>query len=714
MQLVIVESPTKAKTISRFLGKDFSVASSYGHVRDLPPKKLGVDLKNNFEPEYVILQKAKPNVKELKKQATQATEVILATDEDREGESIAFHLKEVLGLKDPKRIVFHEITEKAINAAMQHPRKIDMKLVNSQQARRILDRLVGYKLSPFLWKKVMRGLSAGRVQSVVVRLICEREKERDAFKEEEYWSIEAKLQQKLLNSKSETLNKSQIPNSKSQTETLAFSAFLAGKDGKALDKLAVKNQKQAEEILNDLEGATYQVEQIEKKQEKRNPQAPFKTSTLQQEASSKLRFSAKKTMMIAQGLYERGLITYHRTDSLNLSKESLTEAKELILNKYGQEYWAGTERIFKTKAKSAQEAHEAIRPVKAGLLPANFSKLTKITKKEFLSLYALIWQRFIASQMKEAAFDTVLAKIKANNYTFRATGQTLQFDGFLKVYPSKFSENALPELEEKEALDLKELKKEQHFTKPPARYSQATLIKELEKQEIGRPSTYAVIMDTIERRGYVEKDENKKLKPTKIGLITNDMLTKHFPQIVDIQFTAKMEKELDEVEDGTDTWQKTLKDFYFPFAENLAKKEEEVEKKDLTEKTDKKCPECKKDLIIRLGRFGKFLACSGFPECKYTAPLKKPGIGIKCPKCSQGEISEKFTKKRKLFYGCSNWPHCDFALWDKPIDKTCPSCGSLLTLKRDQEICPNKECSSFKGFNVKKNNPEPKKESSKP
>ncbi len=701
MQLVIVESPTKAKTIGRFLGKDFSVASSYGHVRDLPPKKLGIDLKNNFEPEYVILQKAKPNVKELKKQTAQATEVILATDEDREGESIAFHLKEVLGLKDPKRIVFHEITAKAIDEAMQHPRKIDMKLVNSQQARRILDRLVGYKLSPFLWKKVMRGLSAGRVQSVVVRLICEREKERDAFKEEEYWSVEAMLQQKN-------------PDTKDIAGDPVFSAFLAEKDGKALGKLAVKSQKQAESILNDLAGATYQVAEIEKKEEKRNPQAPFKTSTLQQEASSKLRFSAKKTMMIAQGLYERGLITYHRTDSLNLSKESLIEAKGLILNKYGQEYLAGTERIFKTKAKSAQEAHEAIRPAKAGLLPENFSKLTKITKKEFLSLYTLIWQRFIASQMKEAAFDTVAAKIKANNYTFRATGQTLKFDGFLKVYPSKFSENALPELEEKEALDLKELKKEQHFTQPKARYSQATLIKELEKQEIGRPSTYAVIMDTIERRGYVERDENKKLKPTKIGVITNDMLTEHFPQIVDIQFTAKMEKELDEVEDGTDTWQKTLKDFYFPFAENLAKKEEEVEKKDLTEKTDKKCPECKKDLIIRLGRFGKFLACSGFPECKYTAPLKKPGIGIKCPKCSQGEISEKFTKKRKPFYGCSNWPHCDFAMWDKPIDKACPSCGSLLTLKRGQEICPNKECSSFKGFNVKKNNSSPKKESAKP
>ena len=701
MQLVIVESPTKAKTISHFLGKEFSVASSYGHVRDLPPKKLGIDLKNNFEPEYVILQKAKPNVKELKKQATQATEVILATDEDREGESIAFHLKEVLNLKDPKRIVFHEITEKAIHEAIKHPRGLDMRLVNSQQARRILDRLVGYKLSPFLWKKVMRGLSAGRVQSVVVRLICEREKERDGFKEEEYWTVEAKLQQKK-------------PDLKDVAGNPVFSAFLAKKGDKALDKLEVKNQKQAESILNDLEGATYQVAQIEKKEEKRSPSAPFKTSTLQQEASSKLRFSAKKTMMVAQGLYERGLITYHRTDSLNLAKESLIEAKDLILNKYGQEYLAGTERIFKTKAKTAQEAHEAIRPVKAGLLPENFSKLTKITKKEFLSLYTLIWQRFIASQMKEAFFDIVSAEIKANVYTFRASGQTLQFDGFLKVYPAKFSENALPELKEAEILDLEELKKEQHFTKPKARYSQATLIKELEKQEIGRPSTYAVIMDTIERRGYVERDENKKLKPTKIGIITNDMLTEHFPQIVDIQFTAKMEKELDEIAEGKDTWQKTLKDFYFPFARNLARKEEEVEKKDLTEKTDKKCPECGGDLIIRLGRFGKFLACATFPKCKYTTPLKKPGIGIKCPKCSQGEISEKFTKKHKPFYGCSNWPHCDFAMWDKPINKTCPSCGSLLTLKRDQEICPNKKCSSFKGFNVKKNNSNPKKEGTKP
>ncbi|MBM4177690.1 type I DNA topoisomerase, partial [Candidatus Gribaldobacteria bacterium] len=382
--------------------------------------------------------------------------------------------------------------------------------------------------------------------------------------------------------------------------------------------------------------------------------------------------------------------------------------------KYGQEYFPGFSRAFKTKSKTAQEAHEAIRPVQAGLFPENLTKITKINKKDFVALYALIWQRFIASQMKEALFDTVSAEIKAKNYLFRANGQTLIFDGFLRVWPSKFSENQLPDLKKNEILSLKELVKEQHFTKPPSRYSQATLIKELEKQEIGRPSTYATILDTIEKRGYVEKDENRKFKPTKIGSLTNEMLSKHFSQIVDIKFTAKMEKELDEITAGKDTWQKTINDFYLPFEKNLKEKEVEVVKIDLTEKTDQKCPECKSDLVIRPGRFGKFMACSAFPKCKFTKPLPRKTLGIQCPKCAQGEIVEKFTKKRKPFYGCSNWPHCDFAMWEKPINKICPNCKSLLTLRREEETCPNKECSSFKGKNVKKNNQQPQTKLKKP
>jgi len=700
MQLIIVESPTKSKTISRFLGKDFLVASSYGHIRDLPQKTLGVDLKNNFEPEYVVPQKAKANLKELKNASQESTDIILATDGDREGESIAWHLKEALGLKNPKRIVFHEITEQAIKKALQNPQEIDMALVNSQQARRILDRLVGYKLSPFLWKKIMRGLSAGRVQSVAVRLICDREKERDQFKEQEYWTITAKL----LKLKTQNSN---LKNNE-------FDAFLAKKDNAPIDKLAIQSQEQALTILKELEGANWQVDLVEKKQESKNPFPPFKTSTLQQEAASRLRLSAKQTMMVAQGLYERGLITYHRTDSLNLSQESQEQAKNVIQQKYGQEYFPGFSRAFKTKSKTAQEAHEAIRPVQAGLFPENLTKITKINKKDFVALYALIWQRFIASQMKEALFDTVSAEIKAKNYLFRANGQTLIFDGFLRVWPSKFSENQLPDLKKNEILSLKELVKEQHFTKPPSRYSQATLIKELEKQEIGRPSTYATILDTIEKRGYVEKDENRKFKPTKIGSLTNEMLSKHFSQIVDIKFTAKMEKELDEITAGKDTWQKTINDFYLPFEKNLKEKEVEVVKIDLTEKTDQKCPECKSDLVIRPGRFGKFMACSAFPKCKFTKPLPRKTLGIQCPKCAQGEIVEKFTKKRKPFYGCSNWPHCDFAMWEKPINKICPNCKSLLTLRREEETCPNKECSSFKGKNVKKNNQQPQTKLKKP
>jgi len=677
MNLIIVESPTKAKTLQKFLGKNYEVLSSFGHVRDLPKSTLGVDVEKNFQVKYLVPQKAKPKVKILKTEAKKAKEVILATDEDREGEAIAWHLAEVLKLEDPKRIVFHEITKTAIEKALESPRKIDVNLVNAQQARRVLDRLVGYKLSPFLWKKIMRGLSAGRVQSVAVRLICERETEIKKFIPVEYWGVEAKL-----------------------FKDKKFLANLVAKDGKNIDKLEIKNKAESDNILRKLENAQYIVQKIEKKETQRNPKAPFTTSTLQQTASSKLGFGAKRTMMMAQKLYEKGHITYHRTDSLNLSTQSQAQAKKFIIESFGKNYWPGFERTFKTKSKSAQEAHEAIRPTHPENIPDTLNKKAKLRPDEF-KIYRLIWQRFLASQMQEATFDSCSIDIKANSYTFRATGQTIKFNGFLKVYPTKFEEMDLPTLKEKEILELKELLAEQHFTQPPARYSEATLIKVLEKQGIGRPSTYAPTLDTIQRRNYIEKDENRKLKPTNIGIMVDEMITKNFPQIVDIQFTAKMEKELDEIALGKDTFQKTLKDFYMPFEQILKEKEKSVEKLDLTEQTDKICPKCQSKMVIRLGRYGKFYACSKFPECKHTEPIAKPTLGITCPKCGQGEITEKTTKRKKIFYGCSNWPKCDFALWDRPVNQFCPDCNSIMIEIKNKEIkCSNKTCPSI--INAKK------------
>lgn len=664
--LIVVESPTKAKTISKFLGKDYSVLSSFGHVRDLPTSTIGVDIDKNFQPKYIVPAKAKPKVKILKDEAKKAKEIILATDEDREGEAISWHLSEVLKLENPKRIVFHEITKSAIEEALENPRKIDMNLVNAQQARRILDRLVGYKLSPFLWKKIMRGLSAGRVQSVAVRLICKREEEIKNFTPVEYWTIVANL--------------------------------FKNKDFEAKLVAEIKNKQEADKILQDLEGAQYVVESVEKKETVRNPQAPFTTSTLQQTASSKLGFGAKRTMVIAQKLYEKGFITYHRTDSLNLSSQSQIAAKDLIINNFGNAYWPGLVRNFKTKSKSAQEAHEAIRPTIPDKTPDNLKKSAKLLPEEF-RLYNLIWQRFVASQMSSAIFDSCSIDIKApsassgQDYTFRANGQTLKFDGCLKVYPMKFEEMDLPKLTKDEILELKELMPNQHFTQPPARYSEATLIKILEKEGIGRPSTYAPILDTIQQRNYVEKDENKRLKPTSTGAMVDKMLLENFPQIVDIQFTAKMEKEFDEIALGKDTWQKTLKDFYMPFEQILKDKEQSVAKMDLTEETDKICPECKGKMIIRLGRYGKFYACSKFPDCKHTEPIRKPTLGIECPKCGQGDLSEKITRTKKIFYGCINWPKCDFALWDKPINEHCLECNSIMVeTKTNKKKCSSPDC----------------------
>jgi len=703
MQLVIVESPTKGNTIQKFLGNNYKVLSSYGHIRDLPAAEFGIDVEKDFEPKYIIPLKARKIIKLLKEEVKEVDSTILATDEDREGEAIAWHLSQALDLdgnNSYQRIVFHEITKSAIETALKNPRKIDLNLVDAQQARRILDRIVGYKLSPFLWKKVARGLSAGRVQSVAVRLVVEKEREIQNFIPQEYWSIVATLL-KIKNQKSKIKNKNLDSSGINE-----FEAILVKKDGEVIPKLGIKTKKETEKIVRDLKDAEYKVINIEKKEIKRNPLPPFTTSTLQQEAWRKFRFPAKFTMRLAQNLYERGLITYHRTDSLNLSDLSLFAAKKFIIKNYGENYWAGYLRRYKTKSKGAQEAHEAIRPTYPNKTPEKL----KLDENQ-LKLYDLIWRRFIACQMAQASFDSttidILAKsckLQITSYTFRTTGQILKFDGFLKVYPIKFEETELPPLEVNEILELIKLIPSQHFTQPPARYTEATLIGALEENGIGRPSTYAPILSTIQERNYIEKNEEKRFRPTEIGFVVNDLLVAHFPEIVDIKFTAGMEEDLDKIAGGEKKWVPVIKEFYNHFEENLQKKYKEVSKKDITEKpTEKKCPKCGAPLLIRIGKYGEFYACSKFPKCRYTESLEKNNLNIKCPKCKKGKIVEKRTKSRKIFYGCDQFPKCDFALWDKPLRQAqggptgekCPKCESLLIqTKRGQIKCSNKECES--------------------
>jgi DNA topoisomerase I len=674
MKLIIVESPAKGRTIESFLGKDYQVLSSYGHIRDLPKGKLGIDTEKDFEPTYIIPTKARKAATALKNATKKAERVILGVDEDREGEAIAWHLAELLELKNPERIVFHEITKEAIQAALKTPRTIDQDRVNAQQARRILDRLVGYKLSPFLWKKVSRGLSAGRVQSVTVRLIADRENEINKFAAQEYWSIEADFKK----------------------EKKIFRALLQKKDGKAIEKLAIANKKEADKIKKDLAGAEYKIQNLEQKEVKRNPLPPLTTSTLQQTSWQRLRFPAKLTMQLAQQLYEQGLITYHRTDSVNLSQLSLQAAQAFIEKTYGKNYWPGFQRIFKTKSRGAQEAHEAIRPTSAANTPESLG----LTGPK-LKLYSVVWSRFIASQMAPALVAATTADIAAQNYTFRATGQQLKFEGFLKVYPMKFEETDLPPLKKGETLSLKELFSLQHFTQPPARYTEASLIKALEENGIGRPSTYAPILSTVQERGYVQKDEKRRLFPTELGLIVNTILAQHFPNIVDVHFTANMEEDLDKIAQGKKQWVPMLKEFYGPFDENLQKKYEEVSKKDLVKEVEgKNCPKCQAPLVIRFGRYGKFYACSKFPECRHTEPLEEnrpKSLGIVCPKCKKGDIVAKRTKRGKIFYACNKYPECDFALWDKPTGETCKECGSLLVAaSKHKTKCSNKDCSLSK------------------
>ena len=681
MYLILVESPVKSKTISKFLGKNYQVLATMGHIRDLPKSELGIDVEKRFEPKYIIPLKAKKTAALLKKESQKAEIIILASDEDREGEAIAYHLAQVLNLNGEKpyqRIVFHEITKQAIKEALKNPRKIDMGLVDAQQTRRILDRLVGYKLSPFLWKKVVKGLSAGRVQSVAVRLVCDREKEIENFTPQEYWSIEAELQSRETDAKTE------------------FKALLVKKDGKVIPKLGIKTKNEGEKIIKDLKGAEYKISNIEKKEVKRNPLPPFTTSTLQQEAWKKFHWPAKFTMRNAQGLYEKGHITYHRTDSLNLSEMSLFSAKKFIIENFGKNYWTGFLRKYKTKAKGAQEAHEAIRPTYPNKEPDKLKLKIKLEDNQF-RLYDLIWRRFMASQMSQASFDSTTIDISAKEYIFRTTGQILKFDGFLKIYSIKYEETELPSVKKNEILELLKLIPFQHFTQPPGRYTEATLIKILEENGIGRPSTYAPIISTIQIRNYVQKNENKKFQPTEIGTVVNDLLVEHFARIVSLKFTAEMEKDLDEIAEGKKERVKILKEFYEPFAKNLEQKYKEISKQTIAEqKTEKTCPKCGAFLIIKLGRFGKFYACSNFPKCRHTAPLERPSLGIKCPKCGNGDIVEKRTKKGKIFYACNQYPKCDFALWDKPINEKCPKCDSLLVETKKGAKCSNKECDYVK------------------
>jgi len=683
--LVIVESPAKAKTLGKILGRNYSLKASLGHIRDLPRSGLGVNVEEGFTPKYVIPRNKSKIVKELKEAAKAASTVYLATDPDREGEAISWHLSVVTkSNKTPyRRVVFHEITKEAIEYAFKHPRSIDMNLVNAQQARRVLDRLVGYKISPLLWQKVRRGLSAGRVQSVVLRIIVDREREIQAFVPTEYWTIEAELAKKIA------------------AEAITFRAKLIGlTDGTKLD---IPNQKEADGIKAELEQASYKVIKVSTKKVTRQPAPPFITSTLQQEAWRKFHFTAKQTMAVAQQLYEGlpvgnegtiGLITYMRTDSTRVAHSAIAEAREFIGNKYGAKFMPPHARSFTKSVKGAQEAHEAIRPTKIGREPS----LVKphLTPTQF-KLYELIWKRMVASQMAAAIFDNTTVDVAAKrplakaNYLLRASNLVNRFPGFIILYTEGKDEaekdepktSLLPQLEKGDTLELLGLFPEQHFTQPPPRFTEATLIKMLEQQGIGRPSTYAPTLSTVQEREYVTKTKGT-FQPTELGFVVNDLMCKHFANIVDIEFTARMEDELDEIAAKNREWTQVVKDFYTPFEKNLENASQSMDKVKLSDEvTDEVCPKCGKPMIVKHGRFGKFIACSGYPECKHTASFQVK-LGVKCPECGS-ELVQKVSKKKRIFYGCSNYPDCRFAINTKPLPQPCPKCGGLLTVYRGKQ-----------------------------
>lgn len=676
-KLVIVESPAKARTVGRFLGKDFKVKASVGHIRDLLRSQLSVDVENDFTPKYRVPNEKRPVVKEIKKLVKSAEEIYLATDPDREGEAIAWHLMESAEM-DPQRtqrVVFHEITDPAVAEAFSHPREINMDLVDAQQARRILDRLVGYQISPLLWEKVRGRLSAGRVQSVALRLVVEREREIDAFVPEEYWSIEAEFQ----------------PEGSEDT----FIAKLVRVDG---EDPVLGDESDVQPVLADMETAGYTVARIKRGQRRRNPSPPYTTSTMQQEASRRLGFSPKRSMALAQQLYEGvdldddgtiGLITYMRTDSTNVSPLAQKEVREFVTKRYGEKFLPEDAKQYRTKSRLAQEAHEAIRPTSVMRQP---EMMKKYLNRDQLRLYRLIWQRFVASQMEAALYDTISVEVtgatKQHEYLLRASGSTLRFQGFLIVYEEARDEDQASEEDEETAVptDLTEgqvqkllrLIPEQHFTQPPPRYSEASLVRTLEENGIGRPSTYAPILGTLQQRGYVTRD-NKRLIPTDTGYTVNDLLIDHFPDIVDIGFTARMEEDLDRVASGEEPWVEIVREFYGPFSSQLERARKEMpELKSDPEPIGRACPECGHDLVIRWGRYGKFISCSNFPNCRYTEPwLEK--IGVKCP-LDGGEVVERKTRRGRTFYGCSNYPECEFTSWKKPLPTPCPNCGGLLVV----------------------------------
>ena len=674
--LVIVESPSKAKTIGKYLGSSYKVVASVGHVRDLPKSKLGIDIENDFEPQYIAIRGKGDLIKELKKEAKQAGKIYLATDPDREGEAISWHLAYLLGIDadTPCRIVFNEITKDAIKAAVKKPRAIDLKLVDAQQARRVLDRLVGYQISPLLWRKVRRGLSAGRVQSAALKIICDREKEIQAFIPKEYWNIGAVFK-----------------------KDKKFAARLAEYKGK---KLTVENGQQAQQIIDDLKNGKFEVESIVKRERSRKPFAPFTTSSLQQDASNKLGFTTKKSMMVAQQLYEGveikghgtvGLVTYIRTDSVRISAEAKAAAKDYIQNNFGQNYTA--DNVFTNKKKDIQDAHEAIRPSNIALDP---EAIKDSLSNDQYKLYKLIWTRFLASQMAPAVFDSMQVNIANGDYTLKASGSKLIFDGFQRVYNPQMDEDKdsyLPALEEGEELKAQEITSEQKFTEPPSRFTEASLVKELEEKNIGRPSTYAPIIGTISERKYIER-QKKTLIPTELGFLVTGMMEDYFREIVDVGFTADMEDKLDDVEVKELDWKTIIRDFYGPFSKELEVADNAIEKVELEDRpAGEDCELCGKPMVIKSGRFGEFMACSGYPDCKNTKPIVQ-AVGVPCPDCGS-DIVAKRGRSGKIFYGCSNYPSCSRAFWYKPTEKKCPECGNLLLerkTKNSELACSNDQC----------------------
>ena len=676
--LVIVESPAKAKTIEKYLGKKYKVVASMGHVRDLPRSQMGVDVDDNYEPKYITIRGKGPVVKDLKRYAKKAKKVFLASDPDREGEAIAWHLAHILELEDSKenRVVFNEITKDAVKESFKNPRGIEMELVDAQQARRVLDRLVGYNISPVLWKKVKKGLSAGRVQSVALRLVIDRENEIRNFKPEEYWSIEGEFRHK-----------------KSK-----FTAKFLHYKGKPF-KLSTKED--VDTITTALNGNEFDITNVTKKEKIRKPANPFTTSTLQQEAARKLNFKARKTMMVAQQLYEGidlkrkgtiGLITYMRTDSTRISKDAQAEAKTFIQSEYGDAYL--TKSVSKGK-QGDQDAHEAIRPTSTMRTP---NEMKPFLTRDQYRLYKLIWERFVASQMAPAILDTVAVDLTQNDVKFRANGQTIKFKGFMTLYvetqddKEKEKENRLPELKVGDQALATKIDPAQHFTQPPPRYTEARLVKTLEELKIGRPSTYAPTIDTIQKRNYV-KSENKRFVPTELGEIVHEQVKDYFPEIIDVDFTVNMETLLDKIADGDIAWKKVVSDFYNSFKQDVARAESEMEKIEIKdEPAGEDCEKCGSPMVIKMGRYGKFMACSNFPDCRNTKAIVKP-IGVTCPKCKKGDVVERKSKKNRVFYGCSGYPECDFVTWDKPVGRDCPKCNHYLVESKkgrtSQVVCSN-------------------------